>query len=874
MGRHVGAGFTAAILAGLTLAVASPASAVAIAAPASAASSTAVRATLLTRNQVTLSRRFSVRVRVTTRRPGTVRSTLTLADAAAGSGGASASRSLHLRARGTRTLTLPVGAAGRRLLGRCVPLHVTLVLVRGGRVLVRLRRTLDTRGRACGADAEPVAPGFDTSTADHCDPLDGAQCLQPFPNDHFTVKAETPTGRRLAFQAQSMPTNLLGKPIDPADINVSDGFSPGSAAITRVPGLDDPAALTRTGAAPIDDPEASLRTQAPVVVIDTATHRRHLVWAEIDMNPTVPGQRVLLVRPAMNYREGGHYIVALRRLRDAAGRPLPAQRAFRVYRDRIRTTDARVEARRPQLEAIFQDLAQARVPRDDLYLAWDFTVASARSTTHRMLSIRDRAFAELGDTNLADRVVQGRSPAFRINPDLPDDTPEIPGAPVQAADVDGIRNFTKEQDPKIARVIHGTFTVPCYLNSPGCLPGGRFAYGTDKLEPVRTAGNVDNPTFTCIIPRQALDGTAAQQPLRPNLYGHGLFGSQGEIMQGQQKSFAQEQGFLPCATDWEGMATTDVPTALAALQDLSLFPLVIDHVQQGFLNQLFLGRLLLHPDGFASNPAFRRDGRPLMDTHRLFYDGNSQGGIYGGALTAIAPDYERAALGVVGMNYSTLLPRSVDFDQYAKAEFGGVDSPVGGLYDNYPDQAQRSLVFGLLQLMWDRGDPDGYAQHMTGDPLPNTPTHEVLMHVGFGDHQVSDVTAEVQARTIGARIHRPVLEPGRPRFRDRPAGAGPAPAPFEGLGSLGRPGYSAGGSGIVFWDIGPQRQEGGVDKGVAPPPFNDVPNRLGKDPHEAPRNTVNGRRQKSLFLRDGGRIVDVCSGPCFAFDYKGGAPQP
>ena len=37
----------------------------------------------------------------------------------------------------------------------------------------------------------------------------------------------------------------------------------------------------------------------------------------------------------------------------------------------------------------------------------------------------------------------------------------------------------------------------------------------------------------------------------------------------------------------------------------------------------------------------------------------------GGGLTAVAPDFERAVLGVPGMNYSTLLQRSVDFDTYA-----------------------------------------------------------------------------------------------------------------------------------------------------------------------------------------------------------------
>ena len=39
---------------------------------------------------------------------------------------------------------------------------------------------------------------------------------------------------------------------------------------------------------------------------------------------------------------------------------------------------------------------------------------------------------------------------------------------------------------------------------------------------------------------------------------------------------------------------------------------------------------------------------------------------------------------------------------------------------------------------------------MTKDPYVNTPPHEVLFHVGFGDHQVANVSAEVEARTVGA----------------------------------------------------------------------------------------------------------------------------
>ena len=106
------------------------------------------------------------------------------------------------------------------------------------------------------------------------------------------------------------------------------------------------------------------------------------------------------------------------------------------------------------------------------------------------------------------------------------------------------------------------------------------------------------------------------------------------------------------------------------------------------------------------------------------------------------------------MNYSTLLRRSVDSDEYFKI-------PGIGLYANYPSELERPLLLSLIQLLWDRGEANGYAHNMTTDPLPNTPPHEVLLQAALGDHQVANVTAEVEARTIGASVYSPALEPGR-----------------------------------------------------------------------------------------------------------------
>ncbi|MFC4019206.1 hypothetical protein ACFOW4_14830 [Micromonospora sp. GCM10011542] len=137
---------------------------------------------------------------------------------------------------------------------------------------------------------------------------------------------------------------------------------------------------------------------------------------------------------------------------------------------------------------------------------------------------------------------------------------------------------------------------------------------------------------------------------------------------------------------------------------------------------------MIHPGGFAADPAFQdADGRSLIDVAGgLHYDGNSQGGINGGALTAIAQDWTRSVLGVPAMNYSTPLQGSVDF------------APFQLIMNEYhPDEVDQQLNFALLQTLWDRSETNGYARHMTDNPLPGTPAHQVLMHVAFGRTQTA-----------------------------------------------------------------------------------------------------------------------------------------
>ena len=120
---------------------------------------------------------------------------------------------------------------------------------------------------------------------------------------------------------------------------------------------------------------------------------------------------------------------------------------------------------------------------------------------------------------------------------------------------------------------------------------------------------------------------------------------------------------------------------------------------------------MIHRQGFSSHPAFHVNGTlgtpSVIDRSQLYYDGNSQGGIMGGALTAVSPDFTRAALGVAAMRYSLLLPRSVPFDAFAAV-----------LYPRYPNELARPLMYSLIQMLWDRGEPNGYAHRMTDCRCP------------------------------------------------------------------------------------------------------------------------------------------------------------
>ena len=749
-------------------------------------------------------------------------------------------RRVSAKAGKRKAVSLPLSAAGREVLQGCGADGLLLTAKTRGKAPKKRKKGKSPKGHATLTRSVPQCDSL--ARADRCEIIasPGTNCLFPFPSDHYTVPdPSNPTGLRVNLSQESTPANNSGVHINPEGINTSDGFSPGESIVTRVPGLDNPQAFQNTGAVPLTDMDRAFDANQPIVLIDAATGQRQLIWSEIDSTASSPADTDLIIRPGRNLIEGHRYIVAMRNLKDASGATISAPPGFALYRDGVQTNVSAIEQRRTHFEEIFSKLQAAGIARGDLYDAWDFTVASTENITKRMLSIRDRGLANLGDASPGDGTMQGSAPSFTVTGVT--DFPTATGH--------GVQNI---------REVTGTYQVPCFLDTPDCVPGGKFSLGPDGL-PVRTPGNFQTARFTCNIPRSAVTETSpgvfdVDHPVRPSMYGHGLFGDYTEVHTTNVRQLGTDEGVLTCATDFTGMMEDDVGTAIQALQDLSKFQPLPDGLQQGFLNFIYLGRLLMQPDGLSSDAAFQFSGHSVIDhSQGLYYYGNSQGGIAGGALTAVEPDITRTVLYVPGMNYSTLLTRSVDFNDYALV-----------LYPSYPNEAERPLLLALIQMMWDRGEPNGYANHMTGDPLPGTPAHHVLIEMAYADHQVSNVATEVEARTIGAPLRYPTLDPGRtPGFVDF----------FPDIPMLDLP-ADADGNGMFVWDIGPKRDDGmGGVLGTDPAPItNTAPDdSFGVDPHDTVINTSPLiRHQIAEFLKPDGQIIDPCGpDPCYAAGWAG-----
>jgi hypothetical protein len=530
-------------------------------------------------------------------------------------------------------------------------------------------------GVADAADAgPPEAP---------CDPIGPTRCGLPFPNDYWTrPDPMSPTRLRLNLNSEMLPRST-GR-----WFNEYDGFSPVSSPMAHLPGavatgLVDPRNMAR-----------SLMADSLTAIIDTTTGQRVAHFAEIDVTAMDPAQRALILRPAQNLVFGRRYVVAVRGVRDGTGTVIAPSPAFRAMRDDLATAETSA-TQRERYTRIFADLQRASVPRNELQLAWDFTVASRESIQSRLVSMRDQALAAVGTE----------------------------GAPYR------ITNVRMNPRAGIYAHIEGQVTVPLFMDDPE--PGGRLNVAPDGS--IRQNGTASF-SFWMVVPNSAMTAPAGVLA-----YGHGLLSSGVDVFSDRSiGDLANGTNLIVFAMDMQGMANEDGAIILQALSgpDLGRFRVLIERQHQGLINWLVMMRTMT--GRMRNEPMLQLGGRSAIDPARRFYYGASQGGIFGGTYMALTTDVERGILMVPGQGYNLLLQRSSNFRRFEDI-----------LRPRFPNGLDIPRLLETIQLHWDRTEPSGWTPNIRNDRVAGTPAHEVLMLVAIGDRQVTTLGAHTMARSIG-----------------------------------------------------------------------------------------------------------------------------
>ncbi len=564
-----------------------------------------------------------------------------------------------------------------------------------------------------GDDAAVTADGTD-QVVDYgnpdCDPLMPESCTLPWPSNlYLKPDATRKTGYTLTFGATSLPKSIGNVQVKPEPYARLDGYNVGTHVLTIWPNLDI------TGLADENDLGPSMKPDAPIlwleVSADGKTVKQLPYFSELDLQPVNDKgvkdpdlvHRVLFTRAGVTLHEGTRYIIAMRNLKDTTGKVYTPSAAFAAL-VAGKTKGTTLEARQARFDDTFAILDAQGIKKETLQLAWDFNTASHEALHSRMLEMRDKSLAAVGDKGPIITVTQ-------------------------------VKENTVAENADIAFEVTGTFHAPDFMelfNGPNDFPFYQFHTAADGS--LLQNGWRDAP-FWLRIPRSAVAGT----PQELVEYGHGLNGSGHEIYQGWEGPHSNKRNLIYFACNMIGMSEDDGAGIMMMLNDFNFWHSLPERVTAGVVEytilQLAMREQIETLDVVKKNGVkFVKD--PVTGKIPVYYAGNSQGGIYGQVVLAVSPFVHRGQLGQAGINYSTLLHRSLDFSDPFFPILKGV----------WPSVTDQAILLSMLQLLWDTVDPDSYVHHISEDPLPGTQAHQALIVTHPGDFQVSPMTDQINIR--------------------------------------------------------------------------------------------------------------------------------
>jgi len=481
----------------------------------------------------------------------------------------------------------------------------------------------------------------------------------------------------------AFPTNSETRvPFDPTPLAKRRGWPASTTILWAARGGVDPQTLV----GPRAFADSTLST-SPTFLLDIDSGHLVAHFAEVDVNELDNFDRqAVYIRP-MERLVGGHrYAVGIRNtVRARDGGPIPISEGFRAVLEDRDTGHARLDAARPRLRAAIGALEGLGMPRDEMLVAWDFTVSPDDDALVDPRAARDAALAALTNN-------------YTVTSSL----------------------GTINGDPRIARRIELDFEAPA-------VTGEMFAgFYRDAAGNVTAQGTMIAKAYIIVPPCAAFNNRAGIL-----IYGHGFFGSLQELRDAEYARDLSADGCLIVAgTQWTGMSNDDIPNALLALNDLNKGWGFGQRIFQGIVNtiafeQLLRGRL-------ATEVFVDSQGRSIVDPSRVYFLGISLGHILGTTFFAWDPFITRAVLHVGGANWALMFERSSNWASYGL--------PLKSTYDDLLDAV---IMEQVLQMALEPVDgatlPAGFFAERG---------KQILMQTSINDCQVPNLASEYQARSL------------------------------------------------------------------------------------------------------------------------------
>jgi len=573
--------------------------------------------------------------------------------------------------------------------------------------------------------------------------------------DPVAASPQFPFPIDLLFSGFTDPTlnipNPTGNPAVVA-VNEQDGWSTTASLFTDLTGFVD--YDTVAAGMLIVDASTGARLTAGT---DFRIQQSPAIDTSAPAGPINTKRSRILIEPLKPLKPSTQYIVALTTaIKSTAGEPIVAGDLFRIVRSTTPvsqqtepaltllndTQKATLEAIRQQYLPMFQGLAAAGLPADQIAMAWPFTTQSATLTLQRMAAAATAAPLTLfpsGQTTaalglpapLADIYV-GR---FTLPYYLAAPSVEAPTAP--------LTQFWKADTSLAALNSSAKFLnqVPCGAFATGAaLPAGtaKPSNSTTVCYPLPLKQSDQTVPVVLTIPQTAMP--AAGWPVA--IVQHGITGNRSQAL-GLATAMTQA-GFAVIAIDLplHGITATDPlvdPTAALRVPgttertfnldlvnntsgaagpdaktdgsgthfiNLSSLTTSRDNLRQAVSDLLVLSKSLVPRDGSGNGAVFVNPGTGAVlpikfDTTKVRYVGHSLGGIVMTSFLGVNGDSSAGVLAMPGGGVAKLLDASASFGPRIAAGLAGNGVAEGT--DNY------ETFLRFAQTLVDSGDPLNFA---------------------------------------------------------------------------------------------------------------------------------------------------------------------